>query len=412
MNKKYPLEGIKVVDFSWYFTGPIAAKFLGDHGAEVIKVESSRRADGTRMLTPFKDNIRGINRSGVFANFNSSKMSATINLTHPRGQEVARKLVARSDVVIETFGPGVMKGWGLHYEELRKVRPDVIMLSMSMFGQYGPQAKQPTFGQLLQGSGFVHLLGWPDRPPVLPVAAYTDFIAPWFVVMMIASALDYRRRTGKGQYIDLAMQEASMHFLTPTLLDYSTNGRVQGRRGNSQPAAAPHGIYPCRLEDGASSEVEGWCAISVFNDDQWHALCKVMNNPGWTSSPEFGTMLGRLHSSGDLDSLIASWTAVHTRAEIISVLQETGVSCGIVQTGQDLVDNDLQLKHRDHFVALDHTEMGRHLSERPPYVLSKTPSQPRSPAPCFGEHTEYVCCELLGMSDEEFALLVAEDVLA
>ncbi|MFC2058128.1 CaiB/BaiF CoA transferase family protein [Chloroflexota bacterium] len=406
MKTRYALKGIQVVDFSWIFTGPIATTFLADHGAEVIKIESATRPDGTRMLKPFKDGIEGLNRSGIFANYNSGKLSMNLNLHNARGIELAKKLVAKADIVLETFRPGVMKKLGLDYEELRKVKPDIIMTSMTMFGQYGPCSQQPAIGQFLQASsGFVHLLGWTDRPPALPASPYTDYIAPWFVLMALMGALDFRRRTGKGQYIDLAMQEASMHFLTPEILDYAVNGRVQNRAGNRHPTAAPHGVYPCRGEDR-------WCAIAAFNDEEWQSLCSVLGNPEWAGEQRFASLSGRRQNSEKLDGLIAEWTINHSPEEVMTMLQDAGVAAGVVETGEDIVDHDPQLKYRKHFVVLDHPEMGPHLTERPPFNLSKTLSGPQNPAPCFGEHTEYVCRDILGIDDEEFAELVDAGVLS
>ena len=405
-KRKYALKGLKVVDFSWVFTGPIVTKFLGDHGAEIVKIESATRPDGTRVFTPFKDGEFGMNRSGVFANYNSSKYSININLREPRGKEVVHRLVERADIVLETFGPGTMKKLDLDYDRLRQVKPDIIMLSMSMVGQYGPHSDQPSFGQVLQATnGFVQLLGWPDRPPCLPVAAYTDFIAPWYVLITLMSALDYKRRTGKGQYIDLAMLECSVHPASPVVMDYAVNGRIQDRIGNRCEGAAPHGVYPCK---GA----ERWIAIAAFSDGEWQALCRVMGNPKWTKSARFGTLLARTENQDELDKLMAKWTRGFTPEELMKKLQAAGVAAGIVQTGQDLVDNDRQLRLRNHFEELEHAEMGTHLSERPPFRLSGTPSEPQMPFPSFGEHTEYVAKEILGMEDEEFAELIGAGVLS
>ncbi len=406
MKSKYALEGLKVVDFSWVFTGPIVTKYLGDHGAEVIKIESATRPDGTRLMTPFKPGAMGLNASGVFANYNSSKYSINVNLREPRGKEVVKKLVERADIVLETFGPGVMTKLQLDYDMLKQVKPDIIMLSMTMVGQYGPHSQQPSFGQVLQATnGFVQLLGWPDRPPSLPVAAYTDFIAPWYVLIALMAALDFRRRTGKGQYIDLAMLEASVHLAAPVVMDYTVNDRVQNRMGNRNPGYAPHGVYPCKGE-------ERWVAIAVATDKEWQALCNVMGNPGWTKSPKFDTPLHRTENQDELDKLMGQWTKDYTPEEIMTRLQAVGVAAGVLENGEDLVDKDPQLKLRQHFVEMDHQEMGKHLTERPPFRLSKTPSEPQRPFPSFGEHTEYVCKEILKMGDAEFAELIGAGVLA
>ena len=406
MKSKYALEGLKVVDFSWVFTGPIVTKYLGDHGAEVIKIESATRPDGTRLMTPFKPGAMGLNASGVFANYNSSKYSININLREPRGKEVVKKLVQRADIVLETFGPGVMTKLQLNYDVLKQVKSDIIMLSMTMVGQTGPHSQQPSFGQVLQATnGFVQLLGWPDRTPSLPVAAYTDYIAPWYVLIALMAALDFRRRTGKGQYIDLAMLEASVHLAAPVVMDYTVNGTIQNRMGNRNPGYAPHGVYPGKGE-------ERWIAIAAASDEEWQALCKVMGNPEWTKSPKFDTLLHRTENQDELDKLMGQWTKNHTPEEIMAKLQAAGVAAGVLQNAQDMVDKDPQLKLRKHFVEMDHAEMGKHLTERPPFKLSKTPSEPQRPFPSFGEHTEYVCKEILKMGDAEFADLIGAGVLA
>lgn len=404
MEKTYSLEGIKVVDFSWIFTGPIVTKFLGDHGAEVIRIESSARPDDARTYTPFKDGIPGMNRSGVFANYNSSKFSITLNLTHPRGIELARKLVVRSDVVIEAFRPGTIKRWGLDYEKLKEVKSDIIMVSMSLQGQYGPFALQPSFGAFFQSTmGFTHVLGWPDREPAVPPTPYPDFIGPWFILVAIMTALDYRRRTGKGQYIDLSQLETGVHFLAPTLLDYTINNRDQTRQGNSSTRAAPHGAYRCRGKDR-------WCAIAVFNDEEWEAFCRIIGNPAWTQDPRFATLLGRTENGQELDKLVEAWTINYSAEEVMNIMQTARVAAGVVQNGEDLVDKDAQLNHRQHFWKLDHPEMGSHISEAPPFRLTKTPAAPQMPAPSLGEHTHYVCTQILGMSDEEFVEMEIEGV--
>jgi benzylsuccinate CoA-transferase BbsF subunit len=188
-------------------------------------------------------------------------------------------------------------------------------------------------------------------------------------------------------------------------MDYTINGRIQNRRGNHHPTAAPHGVYPCKGHDR-------WCAIAVFSDEEWQALCQVMGNPDWTKSPKFSTLPHRMENVEGLDSLVGEWTVNYTPEEIMDNLQAVGVAAGVVQTGEDLVDHDPQLRHRQHFVEMDHAEMGTHLTERPPFRLSKTPSEPQRPFPSFGEHTEYVCLEILGMDDAEFAGLVGAGVLS
>lgn len=406
MEEKYALEGIKVVDFTWQYTGPIVTKFLAHHGAEVIKVESQERPDGGRGYSPYKDDKPGINRSAVFANYNTGKYGITLNLKQPKAIEIVKKLVARADVFLESYRPGTMERLGLGYPELKKVKPDLVYVSMSMQGQTGPLARQLTLGFFFQGAlGFTHFTGWPDRDPVGVPVAYPDYITPWYMLFSVLLSLDYRRRTGKGLYIDFSQLESSVHFVTPALLDYIVNGRIQTRCGNRSTRAAPHGAYPCQGK-------ERWCAVAVFTDEEWKAFCRVVGTPEWTRDPRFATLSGRMENAEELEKLISEWTANHSAEEVMTALQAAGVAAGVVQNGQDVVERDPQLKHRKHFQEMEHRDMGNHLFEVPPVRLSRTPGELRMPAPCLGEHNEFVCCEILGMSGEEFAELMAAGVIA
>ena len=233
MTRRYAFEGIKVADFAWVGVGPITTKYLADHGATVIRIESHTRPDVLRLAPPWRDGQPGLDRSQFFASFNTSKYGITLDLSKSPAQELARKLIAWADVAVESFTPKAMRNWNLGYEQLGQVNPKLIMLSTCQQGQTGPHALYPGFGQLMASlSGYYHISGWPDRDPAPPYGAYTDFIAPRFAATVLMAALDYRRRTGKGQYIDLAQYEASLHFLAPAILDYQVNGRVLGREGN------------------------------------------------------------------------------------------------------------------------------------------------------------------------------------
>lgn len=398
------LEGIKIADFSWVGVGPWIAKYLADHGAETIRIESHTRPELLRTAPPYKDNIPGINRSGYFALFNSNKYSMSLNLNHPRGVEVARRLINWSDIVIESFGPGRMKKWGLGYEDIKKIKPDIIMLSTTQQGQTGPHADHPGFGtQLVSLAGFTYITGWPDRDPASIYGAYTDTIAPRFGAAALLAALDYRRRTGKGQYLDLSQYEAGIQFLTPLFLDYFVNGRIAERRGNRSPSAAPQGAYPCRGD-------ERWCAIAVCTDKEWEAFCRAVGDPPWTQDLRFVTFLGRKENEDELDRLVAEWTINFSAEEAMTKLQAAGIAAGVVQNCQD-IHGDLQLKHRYYFRELVHPEIGRHSYNSHAFKLSLTPCEIRMPAPCLGQHTEYVCTTILGMTDEEFVGLLTQGVL-
>lgn len=395
-------EGIKVVDFGWIGVGPVAAQYLAEHGATVVRIESNTNIDQLRLLPPFKDLQPGINTSAFYTRYNNSKYGITLNLSHPKGVEVAKRLVKWADVVVEGMTPGTMKKWGLDYEELKKIKPDIIMLSTCQQGQYGPHHTFGGYGALTRSlAGFDALTGWPDRDPAQTYGAYTDFLNYRFVGIAVMAALDCRRRTGKGQYIDNSQFEGALQYLGPVIADYAVNGRILSRMGNRVPNAAPHGTYPCRGEDR-------WCAIAVFTDADWEAFCQVMGNPDWTKDSRFATFLARKQNEDELDRLVGEWTRGYTAEQLMAVLQASGVAAGIVEKSEDL-HNDPQLKHREHFVMLEHPVIGYHAYEIGRYKLSKTPAQIR-PAPCIGEHNEYVYKELLGMSDDEIADLMAEGV--
>lgn len=395
---KQALEGLKVADFSWVGAGPITTKYLADHGATVVRIESSARVDPLRTIPPFKDEEPGVDRSGFYTNFNTNKYSIALDLNCTPGLEVARRLIMWADVVAENFTPGVMKRWGLDYPSVVRLKPNIIYFSSSQQGQTGPHYHLAGYGNhAISLAGFTHITGWPDREAVMPYGAYTDFISPRFGVVAILAALDYRRRTGKGQHLDLSQAETASQFLAPVLMDSAVNGAEFQRRGNRDPNASPHGIYPCSGEDR-------WCAIAVFNDRQWLSLCKVMGDPPWAQESRYQTLLGRKACEDELDSLISDWTRERTPEQVMEMLQGVGVPAGVVSTSEDLF-RDPQLVHRNHFVLLEHPVIGRHHYDGPSFKLSRTPAELRSPAPCLGQHTEFVLRDLLGMDDVEIAAL-------
>jgi len=402
--RRRALEGIRALDFGWAWTGPLTAKTLSDYGAEVIKIEGRSRPDIHRTSAPpFKDNIPGIDRSGTFNQDNTGKLSIALNLAHPRGVEIVKKLVARADIVIENYAGGVLTRMGLGYEELKKVKPDIIMLSSCMQGQTGPYSNHPGYGlHLTSLAGFSHIAGWPDREPAW-LSAYTDFPAPRFNVTTILAALDYRRRTGQGQYIDMAQFENAIHFLAPLVLDYTVNGRVAERRGNRYPYAAPHNAYRCLGNDR-------WCAIAVFTDKEWQSFCQVIGNPAWASDAKFSTLTARKDSEDELDKLVEEWTINQAAEKVMSMMQAAGVGAGLLETAEDLLDKDPQIKHRHLYRELDHPEIGQHRAPGPAFTLSKSPYEVHR-TPLLGEHNEYILKEFLNMPDEEIAELVIEGVL-
>ncbi|MFQ5873313.1 MAG: CaiB/BaiF CoA transferase family protein [Dehalococcoidia bacterium] len=396
-------EDVKILEFGQIVAGPLISTYLADYGAEVVHIESHKRPDQYRLYPPFKDNKPGINRGLDFAIYSHNKYGITLNLRHPKGVEVAKRLVEKwANVVTENFTPGVMKRLGLDYEELRKIKPDLIMLSSCNLGQTGPYAAHPGMGShLTHLSGFTHLSGWPDRDPLILYGPYIDFIGVVYGTIALASALDYRRRTGTGQYIDVAQFEGGIQFLAPTLLDYTLNGRIQVRKGNRCDYAAPHGAYPCRGEDR-------WCVIAVFSDKEWEELTRAMGDPDWARDPKFATLLGRKQNEEELDRLIGEWTSALSAEEVMAKLQSLGVEGVIVKNPQEMYD-DPHLKHYL-WAEMEHAEIGKYHAQVPSFKLSRAPVQLRRPGPLLGEHNEYVYMNLAGFSREEYEKLQQEGV--
>ncbi|OGO21797.1 MAG: hypothetical protein A2Z28_04550 [Chloroflexi bacterium RBG_16_51_9] len=394
MAKKL-FEGIRVVDFTWHLTGPFTTKHLSDLGAEVIIVESRRRP-GWR---------RGAPRSGSNDQNCSSKLSITLNTRDPRGLELVKKLVGTADIVVENFAGGAMKRMGLGYDVLKAIKPDIIMLSTSMQGQTGPYFAHPGSGHKLTAlAGFSNILGWPDRKPAW-IAAYTDFIAPRYAVLALMAALDYRRRTGKGQYLDLSQYENGIQFMSPLVLDYVVNNRVATRMGNQSSYAAPHNAYRCLGEDR-------WCAIAVFTDEEWKRFCKVIGKPALAKNAKFSTLMARKENEEELDRLVNEWTVNHTAEEVMTLMQKAGVAAGVVETGEDLMEKDPQLKHRHTFTELEYPgDVGKYRTQSGPHFLLSKYSCEMKVAPLMGEHNEYVFKGLLGMPDAEFDQLVKDGVI-
>jgi len=403
MQENTALKGMKVIELAWVFMGPLITKILGDFGAEVIKIESQSRPDVMRSTPPFADRKPGMNRSGGFSFLNSSKYSLTLNLDKSEGIKILRKLVGWADILVEGFTPGMAKKWGITYKEVNELNPGLIMVSTSMQGQSGPYSKQKGFGSFFQAlPGFYKLTGHPNQAPPVPLTAYTDFIAPWYGVVAILGAIHYRRLTGKGQYIDISQLETSVQFLSPSVLDYTCNKHAQSANENRSAHSVPHNVYRCKGDDR-------WCAIAVSSDSDWQALVSAIGNPILRENQKFGTFRERKKNEIELDKLIEEWTIQHSPEEIMRLLQAAGITCGVVQNGKDLSE-DPHLRESGFFQALSHPEMGPTTYTRSPFTLSETPCQMK-PAPCLGEHTEYICTKILGMSEEEFVELINTGVL-
>jgi benzylsuccinate CoA-transferase BbsF subunit len=402
--QRLPMAGIRVLDFSLGGAGPFATKALADHGAEVIKVETSTHYDFPRTMAPYAGKEKGINRSAYFSNRNSSKLGVTLNLKTKEAVALAKRLIPTCDVMVNNFRAGVLERAGLGYQEAAELRPDIIYVSMPLQGTGGPQANYGGVGHTLNVlAGIYGLIAYEDGTVVGPGTNFPDHsVNPGHALVAILAALIHRAKTGRGQYIEVSQLESTVTLLGPYILAYSLNRENPKPLGNSHPGAAPYGVFPT-----AGGE---WLALSISHEEQWGALCAFAADQPWARDRRFATMDQRKKHEGDLDQALSAWTRSFDARELMNVLQTRGVPAGLVQTAKDLVESDPQLAARGHFVTLDHAEMGPTVYNGVPYTLSKTPGRPRQAAPLLGEHNDFVFREMLGLAEEEYARLKAADV--
>ena len=405
---------VRIADFAWVGVGPMASQNLALYGADVIRVESALRPDTFRNGGPYPPGPRTLDSGAYFGNYNQSKRAITLNLGSEEGRRLARELVATADVVTESFTPGTMAKFGLDYAALRAVRPDIVMISMSMAGHGGPWQRFAAFGLNLQAQvGFTHLTGWPDRAPTGTGVAYTDWVATHVAASTLLAALDHRRRTGEGQWIDLSQLEASLYALDAALLDAGANGGDMTRQGNRHPFQAPHGVYPCALEaePPPGCEETRWIAIACRNDVDWRALCAALPEAGLGDESRFATLLGRLENQDALDDRIAAATRAASIDDLEARLLAASVPCSRVATVAD-VQHDAQLWHRQHFSELVHPVIGALSWDLPAYRLREHPRPSVRPAPLLGQDNAAVVGDLLGHADAELAALVGGGALS
>ncbi len=386
MTNQAVLHNIRILDFTWVLAGPFATRILADFGAEVIKIQP---------LMPEAEDRFG---RGYYNTWNRNKLGITLNLNKPEGVVLAKKLVGISDAVVENFTPRVMANWGLDYENLKKIKPDIIMLSMSTMGNTGPWRDYVGFGPTVQAfSGITYLTSYRGKPPIGLGYSYADHVAGLMAALALLGALEYRRRTGKGQYIDVSQVEAMSSLLGDAFWSYAISGKPPEPVGNRSSEVAPYGVYRCRGNDR-------WCAIAVFGDEEWMRFKRALGNPPWTEDGKFSTLPDREKNADELDKLVEGWTRGHTAEEVMALLQGQGVAAGVVQDASDLA-NDPQLRSRGFFVELDHPELGRTISDATPIKLSETPAKYSRAAPMQGQDNDYVYGELLGMSEDEITKL-------
>jgi crotonobetainyl-CoA:carnitine CoA-transferase CaiB-like acyl-CoA transferase len=424
-GKPFPLGKIRILDFTWFLASAGGTRFLAAFGAESIKVELKSHPD-TRMaaMAPVGGRaardaatgpLRGVtdpDMGGQFNNKNPGKRGISLNVRHPTGLAIAQRLVAMSDIVAEGFSPGVLDNWGLGYDALRAIKPDIIYVQQSGMGAQGTYGRFRTVGPIANSfSGLSEMSGLPE--PAMPAGwgySYLDWMGAYSFALAMLTALLHRERTGEGQWVDASQSEVGLMISGTAILDWSANGRIWSRYGNRSPykKAAPHSAYPCAGEDR-------WLAIACFTEAEWRALAQVAGHPEWANDARFADLAARLTNQDALDALVAGWTKSQDASQAMLALQRAGVPAGVCQTAEDRCDHDPQLAALKWLTEVTGTKIGRWPLAEVPIKMSESPAyiggRLDRGAPCYGEDNEYVYGELLGMSSQEIKALADEGVI-
>jgi len=410
---RLPLERIRVLDVTQIWAGPYATRLLGDMGAEVIKVESIQRPDPERMavgprrswLYPgFEPADRYFDRKAEFVEYNRNKYGMTLSLVDPRGVAAFKELVKISDVVIENFAVGVMKRFGLDYEDLRKIRPDIVMVSVAAFGRTGPESAYRGYGPLQEAlAGLASITGYTDGVPLELREYYGDPTAGLFAASAVLAALWHRSRTGQGALVDISQRECVAAMLPELMLEHTMNQRTLQPIGNLHRGMAPHNCYPCKGEDN-------WITIAVRSDAEWRALCDVMGAPEHAEDPRFATRAQRLEHRDALEALVGEWTITQENQALMHQLQGKKIAAAAVLTPPDVLQNP-QYKAREFLPMVPHAEAGTYPQTGMPWKFSGIPNDIRMPSPLLGEHNRLILGDFLGKSAEEIAELEGAGVI-
>ena len=404
-----PLHGVRIVEMGQLIAIPFAMKLLADMGAEVVRLESTRRLESYRSDSVYQNEIHGEfwNRGANFYEQNRNKLGITLDLGRPEGLEILRRLISISDVFAENFTPRVIRNFGLEYQELRKIKPDIIMVSSTGYGFDGPWANFGATGPATEGaSGLAYTTGYEGGPPVMAEIPYVDYTAGEHTVFAVMTALMHRLRTGQGQFIDVSQTQAAAATIPEALLDFAANGREPTRIGNADPVMSPHGCYPCYGEDR-------WIVIAVSDDSEWRGLCRIMGREDWAEDARFSTTLGRRKHREQLDCVLGEATANWDSHRLMEALQSAGVLAGAVLDSKDLLFNP-HLRERGFYEVVRHhpsTEMPPLPYASRPWKLSETPAVPPKAAPLMGEHNDWVLREMLCLPEEEVARLEEAGVI-
>lgn len=410
-----PLDGIRVLDSTYVFALPYTGGLLADMGAEVIKVEGPGRPDVTRTggyAGAFPDGEHGEdwwNRPSTYNLIHRGKRSLTLDMTDERGRDLFRQMVSVSDVLMENFTPRVMRGWGLDYASLRKIKPDLVMVSNTGYGHGdGPYSGYPAQATTQEAThGHCWITGYPGGPPAKAGASFVDFLSTWTALFAIGAALRYRNKTGQGQWVDMGMYQSGVLFTSEYIMDAIANGREGGRIGNRHPTRAPQGCYRALGEDQ-------WITLSVSDDQQWHALCGLMDRQDLEQDQRFADILARQRHHDDLDEIITVWTSGVDKYELMHLMQRQGIPSGPVLTGKD-IHFDPQYQNRGFLERVTYPA-DRDIGTRPfigrPYKFSKSPLRIHGPSPTFGQHNQPLLQDLLGVDDARYQELVQDAVIA
>ncbi len=403
---KKALDGIVVCDFSWVGAGPITTNVLGQCGAEVIKIESKKRPDILRLGGPFKDGIaKGFERSGYFANRNPNKKCISLNMSHSKARDVAIRLIEKSDIIINNFRVGQMEKWNLGWEDVKKINPKIIYVTMSLQGTEGPHKSYMGYGVNLNAlCGLTEQAAFEGEHPFGTGTNYTDHVmVPTHTLFGIMGALLNREITGEGQTVSISQLGSAICMKPTDVMAYASHGEVLGAMGYGDRDAAPHGVYK-------TLGYRKWIAIAVFNEDEWRGLKKIMGNPSWAQDSKYADTASRKNNEKELNDHIEAWSQWQYGDDLMEKLVTVGVPAGVVNDARGAIE-DKHLIERDYWSYLDHSEVGRTLYNRAPFMLTKTPVQMIKSAPLLGEHTKEVLTGFLGYTEEEIETLSKEDVL-
>ena len=403
---RLPLEGIRVADFTWALSGPYSLEWLSVMGAEVIRIESTLRPDGLRTNPFVTTGVEaGLNQAAGYNCLNYAKKSCTINLHSEKGIALAKQIIMKSDMVSDSFAYGVMERYGLGYENLKKMKPDLVVFSKSAMGAYGRERHLFGWGTaVISYAGLAAITGYEeDGIPRMMGGTWPDYTIGTYSPFTILSALYHKKKTGQGMFIDYSMCEGVITMIPEAVMDYTLNGRVATPRSNKDETMAPHGIYRCSGDDK-------WVAIAASGDSEWKELCKIMGRDDLVTDERYSDLFKRQKNRHDLDKSVEDWTKGKTAQEVAEQLQRAGIAAGPLEKA-DTVVIDEHLRAREQFVEMVHPEVGQKLMPALPVRMSNVPRPKYESAPLIGEYNEYVFEELLGLSRDEVVRLMEENVI-